>query len=66
MVEKFKIGDRVCCPDEYGSTILEVVKINPFDPDWLWARREWWPAHWKPDLFHVSQLIHRDQALNAH
>jgi hypothetical protein len=33
MVEKFQIGDRVCCLDEYGSTILEVVKINPFDEE---------------------------------
>jgi hypothetical protein len=53
----FKIGDRVCCPDEYGPEILEVVKINRFDEKWLWCRCEWWPPHWKPDLFHISQLI---------
>ena len=52
----FKIGDRVCCPDEYGPEILEVVKFNRFDDDWLYARREWWPVGWPPDLFHVSQL----------
>ena len=52
----FKVGDRVCCPDEYGPEILEVVKINPFDSDWLWCRCEWWPSRWKPNLFHVSQL----------
>ena len=56
MVEKFKIGDRVSCEDYPGET-LEVVKFNPFDPDWLWCRCEWWPTHWKPDLFHISQLI---------
>jgi co-chaperonin GroES (HSP10) len=51
----FKIGDRVSCEDYPGET-LEVVKINPFDDDWLYARREWWPVGWPPDLFHVSQL----------
>ena len=53
MVEKFKIGDRVCCPDEYGSTILEVVKINPFDEEWLWAKADFWV---KPDYFHIHYL----------
>jgi hypothetical protein len=52
----FKIGDRVCCPDEYGPEILEVVKFNRFDEKWLWCRCEWWPSRWKPNLFHVSQL----------
>ena len=50
-----KIGDRVSCEDYPGET-LEVVKFNPFDDDWLYARREWWPSRWKPDLFHISQL----------
>ena len=51
-----KIGDRVSCEDYPGET-LEVVKFNPFDSDWLWCRCEWWPSRWKPDLFHISQLI---------
>jgi hypothetical protein len=49
----FKIGDRVCCLDEYGSTILEVVKINRFDEKWLWAKADFWV---KPDYFHIHYL----------
>jgi hypothetical protein len=49
----FKIGDRVCCPDEYGLEILEVVKINPFDEEWLWAKADFWV---KPDYFHIHYL----------
>jgi hypothetical protein len=49
----FKIGDRVCCPDEYGPEILEVVKFNRFDEKWLWAKADFWV---KPDYFHIHYL----------
>jgi hypothetical protein len=49
----FKVGDRVCCPDEYGLEILEVVKFNPFDEEWLWAKADFWV---KPDYFHIHYL----------
>jgi hypothetical protein len=50
----FKVGDRVSCPDEYGSTSLEVVKINRFDEEWLWAKADFWV---KPDYFHIHYLF---------
>ena len=52
----FKIGDRVFSVDRPGET-LTVARLNPFDTDWLYCRCEWWPSRWKPDLFHISQLI---------
>jgi hypothetical protein len=48
----FKIGDHVCCEDRPGET-LEVVKFNPFDEEWLWAKADFWV---KPDYFHIHYL----------
>ena len=48
----FKVGDRVYHVDRPGET-LEVVKINPFDEEWVWAKADFWV---KPDYFHIHYL----------